>query len=74
MHSLHCGGDVQSSEAWRGKLAGVDVGDLGHGCVDAVNILPFHHQHRLGRVKMELDRYTNTFTVRLWWTCCNSMT
>ena len=58
VYSLHCGGDVQPPEACGGELARVDVGDLGHGCVDAVHILSFHNQHRLGRVEMELDTQT----------------
>lgn len=58
VYSLHRGGDVEPSEAWCRKLARVDVRDLGHGCVDAIQILSFHHQHRLGRVKVELE-HTN---------------
>lgn len=56
MHSLYCSGDMQPSEAWCGELARIDVGDLGHGRVDAVHIFSFHHQHRLGWVKMKLGK------------------
>lgn len=45
---------MKSPEAWGGELTGVDVGDLGHGGTDAVHVLSLHHQHRLGRVKVEL--------------------
>lgn len=54
LDSLHCGGDVQASEARRGELAGVDVGDLGHGGVDALRVLSLHHQDGLGGVEVEL--------------------
>ena len=52
---------MQPSEAGRGELTRVDVGDFGHGRVDAVNILSVHDQHRLGRVEMELDTKTNSY-------------
>lgn len=78
LDSLHCGGDVQPSEARRRELAGVDVGDLGHGGVDAVHVFSLHHQDGLGRVEVEL--HTNTqplksltgavFVSRLWRSVC----
>lgn len=51
---------MESSEACSRELARIDVGDLGHSCIDAVHVLSFHNQHRLGRVKMELDTHTDT--------------
>lgn len=54
--SLDYGGDVQASEAWRGELAGIDVGDLGHGGVDTVHVFSLHHQDGLSRVEVELHQ------------------
>ena len=45
---------MHPSDARRGELAGVDVGDLDQGGVDALLVLPLHHQDGLGGVEVEL--------------------
>lgn len=52
---LDGGGDVQTSGAWGGKLARVDVGNLPDSGVDVFQVLSLHHQDGLGRVEVELQ-------------------
>lgn len=59
MHLLYGRGDAEPAQARRWKLARVYVGDLGHGGVDAVHVVSFHHQDRLCRIKMELEAQIN---------------
>lgn len=59
VHLLYWRRDAEAAQAWCGELARVDVGDLGHGRVDAVHVFSFHHQNRLGRIKMELEAQIN---------------
>lgn len=51
---LDDGGDVQTSDARRGKLARVNVGNFPHSSIDVFQVLSLHYQDRLGRVKVEL--------------------
>lgn len=51
---LNACGNVQPPDAWGGKLARVDVGNLPHSSVDALQVFALHHQDRLGGVKVEL--------------------
>lgn len=53
VHLLNRGGDFQTPDAWRGKLAGVDVGNLPHG-VDVLQVLCLHYQDGLSWIKVEL--------------------
>lgn len=52
---LDGGGDVQTSRAWGGKLARVDVGNFPDSGVDVLQVLSLHHQDGLGRVEVELQ-------------------
>lgn len=47
-------GDVQTSDAWCGKLARVYVGNFPHSSVHVFQVLSLHYQDRLGWVKVEL--------------------
>lgn len=47
-------GDVQTSDAWCGKLTRVYVGNFPHSSVHVFQVLSLHYQDRLGWVKVEL--------------------
>lgn len=66
MYVLDDGGDVQTSDARRGKLAGVYVGNFPHGSVHVFQILSLHYQDGLGRVKVELREEKKTETSDGW--------
>lgn len=45
---------MQTSDARRGELARVDVGNFPHGGIHVLQVLPLHHQDGLGWVEVEL--------------------
>lgn len=53
-YSLDCCGYVEFAQTGSGKLSRVDVGNFCHGCVDALQVIRLHDQHRLSRVEVEL--------------------
>lgn len=55
VHLLNSGGDFQASNAWRGKLAGVDVGNLPHSSVHVLQVVCLHYQDGLSWIKVELE-------------------
>lgn len=56
LYVLDDGGDVQTPDAWCGKLSRVYVGDFSHSGVHVFQVLSLHYQDRLSRVKVELPK------------------
>lgn len=54
LHVLDDSRNVQTSDAWCGKLARVYVGNFPHSSVHVFQVLSFHYQDRLGWVEVEL--------------------
>ncbi len=53
-YSLDCSGYVEFAQTRSGKLPRVNVGNFCHGCVDALQVICLHDQHRLSWVEVEL--------------------
>lgn len=47
-------GEFEGSDSWGGEAQGVSVGDLLHGAVEALDVVPLQHQDGLAGVDMNL--------------------
>lgn len=55
-HLLDIGGDFKPPDARRWELAGIQVGNMLHGLVNSVNVIPLYAQRRLTWIHVDLKQ------------------